>query len=292
MIETASGMMDRPISGTGIGLRHRHLDEIDETRPNVSWFEILADNHMEAGGPITRKLLNVRRDYSFTMHCVGMSLGTMGPLDLSYLEQIRLLANRYEVQLVSDHLCFTHNNDRHYHELLPLPYTEEALQHLSKQIIHAQDVLQRHILVENVSSYFTYTHSTIAEWEFLAELATRADCHILLDLNNIYVNAFNHGFNTCDYLHHFPYDRVKEIHLAGFDHRVDYLFDSHGNRVSDDVWDLFRQVMSHSPHIPALIEWDNDIPEFSVLLEEADKAELIRLNDHVSPQQRARYEIA
>lgn len=285
----SGAVANKSISNTGIGLRHCHIDLVHETRPVVPWFEILADNHMDDGGPIKRKLLEIRQDYQFTMHCVGMSLGTAGLLDLNYLKKIRELAGQFEVQYISDHVCFTHLDTRHYHELLPLPYTGESLQHLVQQVQRAQDFLNTRILIENVSSYFTYSHSTIPEWEFITELATRADCYILLDLNNVHVNAFNHGFDASNYIKKIPLNRVKEIHLAGFEDCIEYLFDSHGDRVCDDVWRLFRDVMQRAPTIPALIEWDNDIPEFTILMDETRRADKIRQLNQPTSRQRKKY---
>lgn len=264
------------MTGTGIGLRHCHIQEIISDKPAVLWFEILADNHLEAGGPVKHALESIRQDYAFSFHCVGMSLGGTDPLDLEYLKRMGNLIQHLDPVLVSDHLSFSSVNGRHYHELLPLPYTEESLQHVCNRIRQVQDVLGRRILVENPSSYLTYRHSTIAEWDFMAAMAEQADCELLIDVNNIYVSACNHGFDAQTYLDAIPYHRVKEIHLGGFEQREGYLLDAHNNPVADDVWRLFRHVMEYAAHIPALIEWDNNIPAFAVLQQQAQQAEHIR----------------
>lgn len=268
--------MDRPIAGTGIGLRHCHIEDILRNKPDVPWFEILADNHLEPGGPVKQALETIRQDYAFSFHCVGMSLGGTDPLDVDYFKRVSRLIQTLEPELVSDHLSFSSVNGRHYHELLPIPYTEESLQHVCNRIQQVQDILGRRILVENPSSYMTYQQSSIDEWEFISAMAEKADCDLLIDVNNIYVSACNHDFDAQVYLDAIPYTRVKEIHLAGFEKREGYLLDAHNNLVTDDVWQLFMCAMQHAPHIPALIEWDNDIPAFSVLQEQARLAELIR----------------
>lgn len=268
--------MDRPIAGTGIGLRHCHIEDILRNKPDVPWFEILADNHLEPGGPVKQALETIRQDYAFSFHCVGMSLGGTDPLDVDYFKRVSRLIQTLEPELVSDHLSFSSVNGRHYHELLPIPYTEESLQHVCNRIQQVQDILGRRILVENPSSYMTYQQSSIDEWEFIVAMAEKADCDLLIDVNNIYVSACNHDFDAQVYLDAIPYTRVKEIHLAGFEKREGYLLDAHNNLVTDDVWQLFMRAMQHAPHIPALIEWDNDIPAFSVLQEQARLAELIR----------------
>ena len=266
----------RPIAATGIGLRHCHIQDFLQHKPAVAWLEILADNHLEAGGPVKQALEIIRQDYAFSFHCVGMSLGGTDPLDVAYLKRVGKLIQSLEPGLVSDHLSFSSVHGRHYHELLPLPYTEESLNHVCQRILQVQDYLRRRILVENPSSYFTYQHSTIDEWEFMAAMARQADCQLLLDVNNIYVSACNHGFDAQYYVEQIPCAQVHEVHLAGFDTREGYLLDAHNNPVAAEVWQLFGQLMQQAPHIPALIEWDNDIPALAVLQEQARQAEHIR----------------
>jgi uncharacterized protein (UPF0276 family) len=264
------------LAGTGLGLRSAHIARVLSERPPVPWFELLADNHTAPGGLIPRQLAAVRADYPITLHCVGMSLGGTEPLDIAYLRTIKRLIKTYEPVQVSDHLCFSSHASHQYHDLLPLPYTEEALQHVSDRIRRVQDFLGVRLLVENVSSYLTYRHSTLAEAEFLAALTESADCDLLFDVNNAYVNQINHGAPADDFLKQLPLGRIREIHLAGYQDKGDYLIDAHNNRVSDPVWALYADVVQQLPDVPALIEWDNDIPALEVLLDEATRAEAIR----------------
>lgn len=214
----------------------------------------------------------IRSCYPITFHCVGMSLGGTDPLDMDYLHGVKTMIERYQPSMVSDHLCFTQHGQHNYHDLLPLPFNEEALAHFSQRITQIQDILETPILVENVSSYLTYQDSTISEAEFITELVSCTDCDLLLDINNIYVNAVNHDFSAQEYLRKIPVQRVREIHLAGYEDRSTYLLDAHNNRVSPPVWELYEQVISQHPGIPTLIEWDNDIPSFEVLRAEAATA--------------------
>ena len=267
-----AGWAESPISGAGIGLRGVHLQEILETRPAVPWFELLADNHTATGGMIPRQLAAIREQYPVTLHCVGMSLGGTDPLNFEYLATIRGMMTDYEPAWVSDHLCFSQLARHHYHDLLPFPYTEEALWHVSERIHRVQDFLGEQILVENVSSYLEFSESTLSEADFISALLAITDCELLLDINNVYVNARNHGYSAEDFLDSIPLARVREIHLAGYEDKRDYLLDAHNSRVAPAVWELYRQVISRRPDIPTLIEWDNNIPAFTVLQEEAAQA--------------------
>ncbi|MEA2079770.1 MAG: DUF692 domain-containing protein, partial [Pseudomonadota bacterium] len=261
------------LAGTGLGLRSAHIARVLSERPPVPWFEILADNHTAPGGLIPRQLAAVRADYPITLHCVGMSLGGTDPLDLAYLSGIKRLIQAYEPAQVSDHLCFTSHASHQYHDLLPLPYTEEALRHVSERVQRVQDLLGVRLLVENVSSYLTYRHSTLTEAEFLAALTTMADCDLLFDVNNAYVNEVNHGDPVRDFLKQLPLERIREIHLAGYEDKGDYLIDAHNNRVSEPVWALYADVVRQLADVPVLIEWDNDLPALEILLNEAARAE-------------------
>ena len=264
------------LAGTGLGLRSAHIARVLSERPPVPWFEILADNHTAPGGLIPRQLAAVRADYPITLHCVGMSLGGTEPLDIAYLRTIKRLIQTYEPVQVSDHLCFSSHASHQYHDLLPLPYTEEALLHVADRIQRVQDFLGVRVLVENVSSYLTYRHSTLGEAEFLAALSDTADCDLLFDVNNAYVNEINHGAPAGDFLQQLPLGRIREIHLAGYEDKGDYLIDAHNNRVSDPVWALYADVTQQLPDVPVLIEWDNDLPALEILLDEAARAERIR----------------
>jgi uncharacterized protein (UPF0276 family) len=272
MDKPAQGWTLKEISGVGLGLRSQHIDEVLLTQPMVPWFELLTENHMAPGGLIPAQLEAIRSNYPITFHCVGMSLGGTDQVDVDYLRNIKTLIERYQPSLVSDHLCFSQHGQHNYHDLLPLPYNEETLDHFGKRITQIQDILETRILVENVSSYLTYRASTLSEAEFISELLSRTDCDLLLDINNIYVNAVNHGFSASEYLSKIPMQRVGEIHLAGYEDRGSYLLDAHNNRVSPPVWELYEEVICKYPCIPTLIEWDNDVPSFADLREEASTA--------------------
>lgn len=204
-----------------------------------------------------------------------MSLGSIDPLDYHYLRQIKRLADNFEVSWISDHICFTSASGAQAHDLLPLPYTEEALDNLVNRVIAVQEFLGRQILLENATSYIQFNHSTLSEAEFINQLVKRADCKLLLDVNNLYVNQHNHGDDASKLIKQLPLDQVQEIHLAGFDDRGDFLLDAHNNKVSDPVWALYSQLQSHIPGTPTQIEWDNDLPTLDVLIAEADKAQHI-----------------
>lgn len=264
----------------GIGLRGPHYREVLRTLPAVGWMEVHSENHFGDGGAPLQLLESVREHYPLSLHGIGLSLGSADPMNQRHLQRLSALVDRFEPGLVSDHLCWSSVGGTYLNDLLPLPYTEEALDHVSRRIVAAQETLRRQILVENVSSYLTFEHSTITEWEFLAEVAERADCGILLDVNNIYVSSRNHGFDPERYLEAIPAARVHEIHLAGFavNHydEGDILIDNHGARVSDDVWALYARAVERFGDVPSLIEWDTDIPDLDVLIEEAHKADAIR----------------
>jgi uncharacterized protein (UPF0276 family) len=277
----AEGRRDGPgsrvprISGAGIGLRTCHIDQVLRDLPDVPWFELLADNHLAAGGLVRAQVEAVRAHYPLALHCVDMNLAGADPLDLGYLRRVRDLRDRCGATWVSDHLCFTAVDGRNYHDLLPIPYTEEALTHVARRILMIQDFLGERLLVENVSSYLRFAESPLTEAQFLGALAREADCLLLLDVNNLYVNQVNHGDDLDTCLDALPLDRVMEIHLGGYEPKDGYLLDAHNNPVSEPVWRLYERVAGLLPDVPTLIEWDNDIPAFSVLLSEAERASRI-----------------
>lgn len=260
------------LEGVGVGLRSQHYQTILNHSPEVPWFEALTDNYLNEGGYPLHYLERVREQYPLTFHGVGMSLGGTDPLDSNYLRSLKALIERFHPSLVSDHLCWTSFHGRHSNDLLPMPYTEEAVIHISDRIQAVQDFLQRRILVENVSSYLSYRVSDRSEAEFFVEVVQRADCDILCDINNIHVSARNHGFDALDYLDHLPGERIKEMHLAGYEDQGAFLLDTHGAAVHPPVWDLYRQALNKWGAIPTLIEWDTNIPEFEILMEEQRKA--------------------
>ena len=270
----------------GIGWRAAHYQELIETQPDIGWIEVHSENYFGAGGAPLHYLEQARALYPLSLHGVGLSLGSADPLNRDHLTKLKTLIDRFEPGLVSDHLSWSSIGGTYLNDLLPLPYTQESLQHFVTRVGEAQDFLKREILIENPSSYLTFQHSTIPEAQFLAEVAARSGCGILLDVNNIHVSASNHGFNAQQYLRALPADRVGEIHLAGFsvNHSAegDILIDSHSTRVADAVWDLYRLTIGYVGARPTLIEWDTDVPALAALREEADKADRIRESVHAA----------
>ena len=256
----------------GIGLRAPHYQDMLAAPPDVGWLEVHSENFFCDGGPALDYLEKFRALYPISLHGVGLSLGSTDALSQTHLAKLKRLAQRIDPFLISEHLCWGHAGGRHLNDLLPLPYTEEALAHMVSRIAEVQDVLGRRILIENVSSYLEFADSTIPEGEFVAEVSRRAGCGILLDVNNIYVNSVNHGFDAQDYLKSIPAEAVGEIHLAGFDMAGECLIDTHGNRVAAPVWDLYENALLRLGPKPTLIEWDTAIPELAVLLAEAGRA--------------------
>lgn len=271
-------MPTNKLQGIGVGLRACHYPFIETERPTVAWFEVLSDNYFEAGGSHLFHLERIRAHYPMTLHGVGLSIGSTDPLDLAYLAQLKTLMQQIEPLLISDHLCWTALDGQYFHELLPLPYTEEAVQHVAQRILRVQEYLGQQIMIENVSSYLTFTHSTLSEWEFLQAIATEADCLILLDLNNIYVSAHNNQFAPEDYLNHLNKSSVAQFHLAGFQDHGTHLLDTHSTSVCAPVWELYKKAQHLFGPVPTAIEWDNDIPSFPQLLEEVRHATLIMEN--------------
>ncbi len=265
----------------GIGLRPPHYTELLSSLPDIAWLEVHSENFFADGGRPHEILEQVRAHYPISLHGVGLSLGSVDPLNTWHLNKLKTLIDRYQPGLVSEHLCWSSVDARYLNDLLPLPYTEESLSHISIRIQQAQDYLGRQLLIENLSSYLQYSHSTIPEWEFLAAVAQRSGCSILLDINNIYVNACNHGFDATQYLSAIPLAAVGEMHLAGFSDEGDMLIDTHSQPVSIPVWALYEQAIQRFGRQPTLIEWDLDIPTLSVLLDEARHAE--NLAEHIIP---------
>jgi len=258
--------------GFGLGLRTDHFVDVIETQPNVDWFEVVTENFMVAGGKPKNFLHQIRRDYPIFMHGVSLSIGSVDPLDTAYLSELKKLADEVEPLWISDHLCFTGMGKINSHDLLPLPYSEEAINHVADRIIQVQDFLGRQILLENVSSYLTYTDSQCSEWEFISEIVKKADCHILLDINNIYVSARNHGFDPLDYINAIDPARVKQFHLAGHSDYGDYVIDTHDQDIADPVWDLYEKALVRFGATSTMIERDDNIPPLGDLIAELDIA--------------------
>lgn len=259
----------------GIGLRAPHYRDLLERLPELGFLEVHSENYFGAGGQPHYFLQHLRGHYPLSLHGVGLSLGSAEPIDMAHLRKLKILIQRYQPGLVSEHLCWSSAGGRHLNDLLPLPYTEEALAIVSRKVRQVQDYLGRQILLENISSYLEYTTSDIPEWRFLAELVKLSGCAILLDVNNIYVNAVNHGYDATQFIMNIPREAVQEIHLAGFDQGAGLLIDTHGKPVHDDVWTLYRLALQRFGCVPSLIEWDTDIPPLDVLLAEAGKAKVM-----------------
>ncbi len=261
--------------GFGLGLRTDHYTDIIEQQPKIDWFEILTENYLVPGGKPLYYLDKIREHYPIVMHGVSMSLGSIDPLNLDYLQQVKALAKRTQAKWVSDHLCWTGVHQKNMHDLLPLPYTEEALKHVVSKIKQAQDILGRQLLIENASSYVTYASSVLTEWDFLREIVTQADCRILLDINNIYVSSFNHGFDPVEYLDGIPVDRVQQFHLAGHTNNGDHIIDTHDHPVISHVWELYAKALKRFGKVSTMIERDDNIPALPVLLAELEHAKSI-----------------
>jgi uncharacterized protein (UPF0276 family) len=259
--------------GHGFGLRVPHYPALLEGGAGgVDLVEAVTENFLGRGGRPRAVLARVRRDVPVVLHGVSLSIGAVGPLDLAYLAALRALCDGVEPAVVSDHLCFGRWGPHHGHDLWPLPYTEEALAHVVARVGAVQDRLGRRLALENVSSYVRYADSQLTEWDFLAEVARRADCAILLDINNVYVSARNHGFDPERYLAAIPVERVAQFHLAGHRDEGSYLLDDHGAQVAPPVWALHRLAVARFGAIPTIIEWDENVPSLEVLRAEVDAA--------------------
>jgi uncharacterized protein len=265
---------------SGVGLKPEHIDEILSDRPALGFFEIHAENYMGAGGPPHRRLEAIRALYPLSLHGVGLSIGSPKPLDRDHLARLAALIRRYQPGLFSEHLAWSSHDEGYLNDLLPLPYTRETLAVVCQHIDQVQDTLGRRMLLENPSTYVVFRESTIGETDFLREISLRTGCGLLLDVSNVLVSATNHGFDAHAYLEAFPLDRVGEVHLAGFAEARDdsghlMLLDAHDSPVRDPVWSLYRAVIGRIGPIPTLVEWDNDVPDWRVLLGEAHRAETI-----------------
>ncbi len=264
------------LNGFGLGLRPVHYEALlgdPEGVPQaIDWLEIITENYLVPGGQPLDYLERIRAEYPLVMHGVSLSIGSTDSLDREYLSAVRDLSRRIEPAWISDHLCWTGVDGRNLHDLLPLPNTEEALSAVVARVGEVQDLLGRQLLLENVSSYLTFQESDMSEWEFLREVAERADCAILLDINNIHVSSINHGFDAITYLHALPKRRVRQIHLAGHSDLGGHLIDTHDQPIAAPVWDLYAKAVEHFGDVPAMIERDDNIPPLSDLVAELDIA--------------------
>lgn len=267
-----------PISAFGLGMRRPHYTAYLDGSAPVDFVEVISENFMVDGGRPLDVLDRVRNHYPIALHGVSMSIGSVDGLDNDYLARLRALADRIEPMWVSDHLCWTGIDGLNSHDLLPMPYTVEALDVVAANVAHAQDALGRPMLVENPSSYLTYVRADMSEWEFLAELSRRTGCYLLLDVNNVYVSAINHGFDAHSYLRGIPADRVRQVHLAGHSEGRDgLLIDTHDAPVPGGVWSLFAEAMRLLGPVATMIERDDNIPDLDVLIDEMESARCIAM---------------
>ena len=272
---TASRSDSLPYLGYGLGLRVDHYEALLAKPAQVQWLEVVSENYMVDGGLPLVWLDRFRERYPLVMHGVSMSIGSTDPLDEDYLARLAALAQRVEPAWVSDHLCWTGVQGVNLHDLMPLPYTEEALNHVVSRVQRVQDRLKRRILLENVSSYVSFAQSQLTEWEFLAEVAERADCLILLDINNVHVSAMNHGFSALDYLRGIPVSRVQQFHLAGYEQGEQLIIDTHDAAVSNAVWDLYVQAVRRFGRVSTMIERDDHFPPLPELIAELEHARAV-----------------
>ncbi len=260
----------------GIGLRTVHYAHILETKPEVDFFEILSENYLDTGGRPLWVLDQVAERYPVVMHGVSMSIGSTAPLDFVYLTKLKALADRTRARWVSDHLCWTGVSGRNTHDLLPMPLTEEALAHVVGRVRAVSDFLERPLMLENASTYAEFAASSMPEWEFFGRLMEEADCGMLLDVNNVYVSAFNHGFDPKRYLDAIDPARVSQYHLAGHTNKGTHILDTHNDHAIPEVWELYRHSVARTGNVSTLFEWDGDIPAFDVVHAEALQARKFR----------------
>jgi uncharacterized protein (UPF0276 family) len=275
---TAEANSSGPIlAGAGIGLRSAHHEALLRERPRVGWIEVHTENYFHDGGPHALELERAREAYPLSLHGVGMGLGSVDPLDRMHVARVKRAIERFAPSLVSEHACWTSHGGEHFNDLLPLPYTEEAALHLAGRITQVQDMLGRQILIENLSCYLSFHSSRLTEWEFLTAVVERSGCGLLLDVNNAYVNSVNVGLDATALINGLPAGAVQEIHLAGHARRVvdgrEILLDDHGSQVPESVWTLYELALRRHGPVPTLIEWDTNLPELSVLVAEADRAQ-------------------
>jgi len=268
-------MNDIPSYGFGLGLRAPHYDEVLRDKPALGWFEIISENYISAHAGYWDYLSQLRADYPIFMHGVSLSIGSVEPLDMDYLHKLKKLADAIEAPIVSDHLCYTGAAGKNTHDLLPIPYTEEALAHLIPRIHTLQETLGRAFVFENASTYLEFKGSTLTEPEFFRELCARTGCGILLDVNNVHVSATNHGWDAKEYIDAMPTDSIMQYHIAGHTDKGTHLIDTHNKHVTEAVWELFRHTIARHGERSTMIEWDAEIPAFPVLMAELDKARAI-----------------
>jgi len=263
------------LDGFGLGLRIPHYQDFIDAPQRVDWLEVISENYLVDGGKPLHYLDRIRRDYPMVMHGVSLSIGSSDPLDVDYLAQIRKLAQRIEPAWISDHICWTGTSSLNMHDLLPMPYTRQSLDHLVARVGQVQDFLGRPLVLENASTYVSFHCDELTEWEFVGELVRRSGCELLLDVNNVYVSSVNHGFAPRDYIDAVPAAAVRQIHLAGHEDHGDYIIDTHDHAIVDPVWDLYAYTLQRIGWIPTMIERDDHIPPLADLVAELDQARRI-----------------
>ena len=264
--------MSAQVDGFGLGLRVEHYQNFLEQQPRVDWLEMTSENFMVPGGKPLFYLDAIRSCYPMVMHGVSLSIGSCDPLDMQYLGELKALIERVEPAWVSDHLCWTGVDHTNLHDLLPMPYTEEALQHMCRRVDQVQNYLGRPLVLENVSSYVNFTFDEMPEWAFIAALLKRSGCQLLLDVNNVYVSSVNHGFDAKTYIDAMPPAQIRQIHLAGHEDHGDYIIDTHDHDVCEPVWALYEYTVQRLGLLPTLIERDDNMPPLAALLDELDMA--------------------
>lgn len=264
------------IKNTGIGLRHQHLQQVIDEQPNIDWFEVHSENFFY-NNFATHQLEQIADKYPLSFHGIGLSIGSVDGLNQQHLQNLKNAVDRFKPDLVSEHLSWSSIDNHYLNDLLPLPYTQKSLNNFADKVKETQDFLGRQILIENPSSYLCFKESNIPEWEFFAALPDLSDCGLLLDVNNVFVSCFNHNYQVSDYLKNIDTNEVLEIHLAGYSRKEleqgAILIDDHAKQVSNEVWDLYQTTLNKIGNKPTLIEWDSNIPDLSVLLNEAQKAQ-------------------
>jgi hypothetical protein len=272
MGETPEPRLGHPNLGLGLGLRAQHYPDILNHWPKVDWFEVISENYMDSQGKPRHVLEQIAERYPIVMHGVSLSIGSTDPLNMDYLARLKALADDVQPKWVSDHICWTGVATRNTHDLLPIPFTEETLRHVTERVRMVQDFMERRLVLENPSSYVEFQGSTMSEWEFVSRLAADTDCGLLLDVNNVYVSSFNHDHDPAAFIQSIPHHRIVQFHLAGHSNYVTHLIDTHDNHVIDPVWELYSLAHQLTGGVSTLLEWDANIPPFEVLHAEVLKA--------------------
>ncbi len=262
--------------GIGVGLRVPHYGYVFENRPPIDFFEVISENFMISGGKPLDNLGRALDHYPVVQHGVSLNIGGPEPIDREYLTRLKQLVRRTNTPWVSDHFCWCGAGGAHLHDLLPLPYTEAAIARVAERAKMIQDFLEVPFALENTSSYLTYNASQVSEWQFVSEVVERADVGLMFDVNNVFVSAYNHGFDAYEFIHGIPHERIVQIHLAGHTNVGTHIIDTHSGSVADPVWDLYRETIELAGPVSTLVEWDDEIPDFPVLLAEAERARTVR----------------